>query len=215
VISVAAMVLAAGCASSKASSVTSAASTASSESSQTSTPASAAPTTGPAVVVDVSTTEFPDTPMTAPLNQVYRNHGLTFDSTSFAIAPGVVTAAWYIVGDSWAVYYRGLTPEAAIGKCPGNSIGGASGFEHVTNSPYGANACQGFTGVVLPPGSLHLCAKKAIVYTSAIPISATGALYGSIEQLLFDASIQGMTSKVTANTAYVPVIDVSHCDVIS
>ena len=214
VIAVAAMV-AAGCASSKATSETSAASTTSSESSQTSTPASAAPTTGPGAVVDVSTTDFPDTPMTAALNQPYRNHGLTFDSTSFAIAPGVVTAAWYIVGDSWAVYYRGLTPETALGKCPGNAIGGASGFEHVTNSPYGANACQGFPGVVLPPGSLHLCASKAIVYTSAIPISATGALYGSVEQLLFDASIQGMTSKVTANTAYVPVIDVSHCDVIS
>ena len=212
-ITVAAMVLAVGCASSKATSV---ATTASSESSQTSTPEStAAPTTGPAAVVDVSTADFPDTPMTAPLNQVYRNHGLTFDPTSFAIAPGAVTAAWYIVGDSWAVYYRGLTPEAAIGKCPGNSITGASGFEHVTNSPYGANACQGFPGVVLPPGSLHLCAKKAIVYTSAIPISAVGGLYGSIEQVIFDASIQGMTSKVTANTAYVPVIDVSHCDVIS
>jgi hypothetical protein len=153
--------------------------------------------------------------MTAALDQPYRNHGLTFDATSFAIAPGAVTAAWYIVGDSWAVYYRGLTPETAIGKCPGNSIGGASGFEHVSNSPYGANACLGFPGVVLPPGSLHLCAKKAIVYTSAIPITATGALYGSIEQVLFDASIQGMTSKVTANTAYVPMIDVSHCDVIS
>jgi hypothetical protein len=153
--------------------------------------------------------------MTAALDQPYRNHGLTFDATSFGIAPGTVTAAWYIVGDSWAVYYRGLTPETATGKCPGNSISTGSGFEHASNSPYGANACQGFPGVVLPPGSLHLCAKKAIVYTSEIPISAAGALYGSIEQMIFDASIQGMTSKVTANTAYVPTIDVSHCDVIS
>ena len=153
--------------------------------------------------------------MTAALDQPYRNHGLTFDSTSFGIARGAVTAAWYIVGDSWAVYYRGLTPEAAMGKCPGNSISTANGFEHVSNSPYGANACQGFPGVVLPPGSLHLCANKAIVYTSAIPISAVGTLYGGIEQVIFDGSIQGMTSKVTANTTYVPTIDVSHCDVIS
>jgi hypothetical protein len=154
--------------------------------------------------------------MTAAVDQPYRNHGLTFDSTSFGIAPGAVTAQWYIVGDSWAVYYRGLTPETAVGKCPGNSISTGTGFEHVSNSPYGANACQGFPGVVLPPGSLRLCANnKGIVYTSAIPISAAGTLYGSIEQLVFDASIQGMTSKVTANTAYVPTIDVSHCDVIS
>ncbi len=174
-ISVATMVLAAGCGSSKAAtSVTSAPLTSSSETSQTSTSESAAPTSGPAAVVDVSTGDFPDTPMTAALDQPYRNHGLTFDATSLAIAPGAVTAAWYIVGDSWAVYYQGLTPETAIGKCPSNSISTGSGFEHVSNSPYRANACRGFPGVVLPPGSLHLCAKKAIVYTSAIPISGAG-----------------------------------------
>ncbi len=178
-------------------------------------PKAGAPTSGPAAVVDVSSSAFPDTPMTAPLDQAYRNHGLTFDATSFAIAPRAVTAQWYIVGESWAVYYRGLTPDAANGKCPGASIGTAKGFEHVSNSPYGALACQNFTGSVLPPGSLHLCNGNAIVYTSSIPTTAAGALYGTIEQGLFDASIQGMTGKVTANTAYVPTIDVSKCQVIS
>ena len=74
---------------------------------------------------------------------------------------------------------------------------------------------QSFTGAVLPPGSLRLCGDKAVVYTSKIPISASGALVASLEQGTSDGSIQGMTGQVTADASKVPTIDVSHCQVVS
>lgn len=217
VVALAALV-AAGCGSSKSASTATTASpqtTVAPGTSSSSVAGTGAQTSAPTGPVDVQSGDFPDTPIIATLDQTYRNHGLSFSATDFAVPAGSVTAAWYIVGETWAVYYRGLTKEQAIDKCPGNSIKTATDFEHVTNSPYGALACKNFTGEVLPPGSLHLCGGTAIVYTTAIPTSATGTLYGRLEQGLFDGSIQGMTSAINANTVYVPTIDVSRCDVIS
>ena len=85
----------------------------------------------------------------------------------------------------------------------------------MSNSPYGALACKGFTTTVLPPGSLRLCGDKAVVYTSKIPITAAGTLVASIGQGMTDGSIQGMTGQVTADASKAPTIDVSQCQVIS
>ena len=176
---------------------------------------STAPTAAPSGPIDVQSGDFPDTPVTATLEKPYRTQSATFDAAMFGVASGAITAAWYVVGDSWAVYYRGLTKEQALGKCPGNSIKTATGFEDISNSPYGALACKNHTDTVLPPGSLHLCGDKAVVYTTQIPKSAVGTLYGSLEQGLDDGSIQGMSSQVIADASGAPAIDVSRCQVVS
>ncbi len=181
----------------------------------TTTTVEATTTTQPAGPVDVQVADFPETPLTAPLDQTYGANGAAFDEAAFGLAPDSLTAAWYRAGDRWAVHYRGLDSAGANGKCPGNSIETASGFEYVSNSPYGALACSVFTGLVLPPGSLYLCASTAVVYVSEIPIDAEGTLYGSLEQGLTDGSIQGATSTVVADAAVAPEIDPSSCQVFS
>jgi hypothetical protein len=170
-------------------------------------------TTTAAGPVDVETADFPETPLTDPLEQTYPVGA--FDEATFGLAPGSITAAWYRAGDRWAVHYEGLRPETASGKCPGNSLETPGGFEHVSNSPYGALACAGFTTNVLPPGSVVLCAATEIAYVTEIPIDAEGTLWGSLEQGLPSGIIQGMTSQVVADAAVAPEIDVSNCQVIS
>jgi hypothetical protein len=204
--------LVAACGSDSEGDATSSSSTVSSTTSTTdATTTSSAEASGP---LDVSDGELPDTPLTAPLDQAYGPDGGAFEEATFGIAPGSVTAAWYIAEDTWAVHYDGLTQEAASGTCPGTSIETEAGFEHVTNSPYGALGCAGFTGTVLPPGSLRRCDETTIVYTSQIPIDAEGDLYASVERG-GESGIQGITSHVAADATGVPEIDVSGCTVIS
>jgi hypothetical protein len=161
---------------------------------------------------------FPETPLQAVLETTYPTGD--FDVETFGVEPGTVTAAWYTSGDRWAVHYEGITRETASGKCPGNSIQTDAGFEHISNSPFGALACNGYEesatyqGTILPPGSLFAC-EDAVVYVTEIPLSAEGALFGSLEQVRDDGVIQGMTSAVEADTEGVPEIDVSNCTVIS
>jgi hypothetical protein len=163
--------------------------------------------------------ELPGSPLRAALDSTYPTGA--FDEEQFGVAPGSVTAAWYSSDDRWAVHYDGLTPDDAVGKCPGNSIQVDGGFEHVSNSPYGALACAGYEnletyeGTILPPGSLFLCNETAIVYVTEIPLSTEGTLWGSLEQVLDDGTVQGMTSMVVANAADAPEIDVSECQVVS
>jgi hypothetical protein len=164
-------------------------------------------------------TSLPDTPLRAALDSTYPTDG--FDAETFGVEPGSVTAAWYAIGDRWAVHYDGLTPDDAVGKCPGNSLQGADGFEYISNSPYGALACAGYEeletygGTILPPGSLFLCGESTIVYVTEIPLSTTGTLFGSLEQVRDDGTIQGMTSMVVADAAQAPEIDVDACGAVS
>jgi hypothetical protein len=51
-----------------------------------------------------------------------------------------------------------------------------------------------------------------------IPLSAEGTLFGSLEQVLDDGTIQGMTSMVVADASQAPeinVLDDPECAVIS
>jgi hypothetical protein len=165
--------------------------------------------------------ELPDTPLRAALDSTYPATG--FDAASFGVEPGEVTAAWYAVGDRWAVHYDGLTRETASGKCPGNSIQTSGGFEYISNSPFGALACEGYeelanyAGTILPPGSLFACGESTIVYVTEIPLTAEGTLYGSLEQMRDDGVVQGMTSMVVADAAQAPEInvDATTCTVVS
>lgn len=179
----------------------------------------------PSTTVSTSTTappddagDLPDTPLRAVLESTYP---ATFDEESFGVAPGSITAAWYAVGDRWAVHYDGLTPEEASGKCPGNSIESGGGFSHISNSPYGALACAGYedlpnyAGRLLPPGSLFRCGESTIVYVTEIPLTAEGNLYGSLEQVRDDGTVQGMTSMVAADPDQAPEIELSDCGAVS
>jgi hypothetical protein len=200
--------------------------------STTTTPVDAGATTTTVAVDDATTTtstdgggdqgtdpELPETPLRAALETTYPTEG--FDAEAFGLEPGDVTAAWYAVGDRWAVHYDGLTREAASGKCPGNSIRTATAFEHISNSPFGALACTGYEdqpdyqGTILPPGSLFVCGEDTVVYVTEIPLDATGVLFGSLEQVLDTGVIQGMTSTVEADADAAPEIEVADCTVIS
>jgi hypothetical protein len=165
--------------------------------------------------VDVSTTAFPETSVTAPLESGYISEG-EFDPAGFGVPPGAVTIKWYLVDGFWAAHYDGLTPAVASDKCPGTSIETSGGFEFVTNSPYGALACEGFTSEVLPPGSLFNC-NDEIVYVTDIPADTEGTLYASLEKMVDDAVIAGVTSEVAADASAAADIEinVSNCQVIS
>jgi hypothetical protein len=186
----------------------------------TSAPPSGSTTSTTAADSDGQDFELPDTPLTAVLDSTYPVAG--FDAETFGVQPGSVTAAWYSVGDRWAVHYAGLSREDANGKCPGNSIQVEDGFEHISNSPFGALACSGYedlpnyAGTILPPGSLHVCGESTIVYVTEIPLSAEGTLYASLEQVLDDGTVQGMTSMVVADAEQAPEITLgAECAVVS
>jgi hypothetical protein len=162
---------------------------------------------------------WPDTPLRAVLDTTSPSGA--FDAEAFGVDRGSVTAASYAAGDRWAVHYDGLTPDDALGKCPGNSIRVDGGFEHVSNSPYGALACQGYEdsapyeGTILPPPVALPLRRLDDRLRHANPAEFPGTLYGSLEQVLDDGSIQGATSQVVADAGQAPAIDVADCTVVS
>ena len=50
---------------------------------------------------------LPPTTVRAALTQTFASKGSAFDAAKL-FAPGSVEANWYISGDSWVVYYKGL-----------------------------------------------------------------------------------------------------------
>jgi hypothetical protein len=186
------------------------------ETAPTTTVATETSTSVPSVTTTTTPDALPQSLLTAAIGDPY-SEGDTFDSEQFGIAEGVITAEWYAVGNYWGVLYRGLTPEDASGKCLGTSLKQGEEFAFVTNSTYGALGCSGFTTKLLPPGSVHLCDDKFIIYTTEIATSEQGDLYASIEQSLDDGTIQGMTSSVKADPGKAVIVPVggSNCQVIS
>ena len=180
-------------------------------------------TTGGTVAAATTTTAkafdanagVPLSPIYAVLDQTYHTKGGAFDAVAFRIGAGAVQAYWYQVGDTWAVFYKGVDQGALAGKCVGNSIKTAAGFANVTNAPVGsATACAGFTTKILPAGAIVKCGGGIglFVYVTAIPIAAAGTLYASIEMGLPDGSIMGITSQApSTNRTPPPILDLSKC----
>ena len=156
--------------------------------------------------IDASAGDVPPSPVTGP----FAEGDLQLE--------GEIVAAWYVTGDVWTVYYKGLTEGDASGKCLGTALVKAGGPVHETSSPYGALACQGFVteGEILPPGSVHRCAEEALIFfTSTIPTTEDGVLAAAIDKVDDAGGSQSLTSEAAADPSDVPEIDVSNCQVIS
>jgi hypothetical protein len=142
------------------------------------------------------------------MNEIFRTKGKPFSDHEFGFTPGnKITAAWYRMGNVWAVYFRGLTQATGAGKCAIAAVEGPPGRKYATETPYGQGTCSFFHDKVLPPGSLFRCANKAIIYKTRIPILAPGALVATLGRgYLPDGSVEGIRSRIPADATRAPVI---------
>jgi hypothetical protein len=182
------------------------------ESAAPSPPESAAPTPGATAIA------LPDTPVFAPLDQGYNTAGVDYEPADLGgLEPGDVTARWYVDGDRWVVHYDGLDLEATGPLCPGNSAQTSAGFEHVSNAPTAAGACESFDNTrAEAPVGVRRCGED-VLYLTAIPASVEGILFGSIETRYQTAgSVVGLTSMADPTAGAAPAIDLDAlgCEVV-
>jgi len=149
----------------------------------------------------------PASPVQAVLRP-FRTKGKPFSAYQFGFTPGnKITAAWYRMGDVWAVYYRGLTQATGAGKCAIAALETANGRQYATETPYGKGTCTDFTDKLLPPGSLFRCAKGAIIYKTQIPLTARGNLTATLGRgYIPDGSVEGIRSRIPADATRAPLI---------
>jgi hypothetical protein len=148
---------------------------------------------------------LPPTPVRAALTQTFASKGATFDAARL-FPPGSVEADWYVSGNLWVVYYKGVDLSRTGPLCPGNSIKTATGFADESDSPTATGACDGVVSkVASAPVGVRLCGVR-VLYLTAIPASESGTLYGTIEKGQPDGSVQGATSQAPSSTS-APKID--------
>ena len=149
----------------------------------------------------------PASPVQAVMS-TFRTKDKPFSNHEFRFTPGnKVTAAWYRMGDVWAVYFRGLTQATGAGKCAIAALEAANGRKYATETPYGKGTCSFFPDKVLPPGSLFRCANQAIIYKTQIPVTASGSLTATLGRgYIPDGSVEGIRSRVPADATRAPLI---------
>jgi len=149
----------------------------------------------------------PPSPVQAVMADSYRSNGKPFSVPDFGFTPtNKITAAWYRMGDVWAVYFRGLTQATGAGKCAIAALVTQSDRKYAAETPYGQGTCTQFTDKVLPPGSLFRCADR-IIYKTQIPLTATGMLTATLGRgYIPDGSVEGIRSRVAADAARAPLI---------
>jgi hypothetical protein len=153
--------------------------------------------------------EIPPSALAAPLIETYdtATPGVPPDDADLPAPAGSVFARWYKQDGFYVVYYAGFDFDGEE-LCPGSSIETAGGFEHVTNQGTSAGNCGPTTDNSTP--RVFICGDD-LLYVTAIPDDADGALYGTLEEYRADGTIIGMTSHVTADPEAAPDIDVSEC----
>jgi hypothetical protein len=177
-------------------------------------PSARPPSTRPSVAA----LDLPDTTVTATIDQPYNTSGDPFRPADLGgVEPGDVTARWYVEGDRWVVHYDGLDADATGPLCLGNSAQTAAGFEHVSNAPTEAGACEHFDGTLATdPVGVRRCGED-VLYLTAIPADVEGVLYASIEtQYQTPGSVVGLTSVADPAGAAPPKIDLDDpaCEVV-
>lgn len=155
----------------------------------TAAPTTAAPTTAPLVrsTIEESFVGTPTTPYSGEAIvdgeiRIYFNNG----------SNGTLVAI-----------YHGAGTADPTDLCPGNSLQTTS-FDHVSNAPLTAGACEGFPTA---RGSVRICSGGVWLYETKIPNDSVGTLWGSVEKLA-GATIIGHTGQAT-NQPDTPVIDYS------
>ena len=174
------------------------------------TPSADAPSAEPpAASPSSAAADLPDTPVTAALDQMYNTTGDAFAAKDLGgVEPGDVTARWYVAGDRWAVHYDGLDAGATGPLCPGNSVQTDAGFEHVSNAPTEAGACEGFDATLASgPVGVRRCGAH-VLYMTAIPADVRGILHASIEtRYRTPGSVVGLTGTADPGDGEAPEID--------
>ncbi len=171
----------------------------------------ATPAPSPTPVPTIAPT-FGPTALSATLDIAYDSTGAPYDPAKLGgITAGQVQASWYRSGSVYVIVYTNVDPNAAGGLCPGNSIQTANGFEHVTNAPTAPDACKGEEKTLAtPPVGVRLCTSlgtMAFAYVTAIPITATGVLYASVEKAQANGAIVGVTGRAPTSAGAAPPVD--------
>lgn len=144
--------------------------------------------------------EVAETPIVAEL-QPYNDQGADL------FPPGSVQAHWYQWNGLYVVLYRGFDASGGMPICAGNSIQEASGFNYVSDSPFGAavaDICDGVPKVAEAPSGVYSCGAL-LYYLTEIPTDTIGNLYGTLEIVQDGASVvYGQTSAVTGQIDATP-----------
>lgn len=130
-----------------------------------------------------------------------------YDPAVMGFAVGEVEAQWYQADGFYVVVYAGLDLEQTGPLCPGNSIQTAAGFEYVSNAPTDGADCSSFPTLSADPDVGALVCEGVLSYRTAIPATAQGNLFGTIERPV-EGGIMGITG-IASTTAGVPEIDLS------
>ena len=176
------------------------------------TTTTAAPTTTTTTATTIPEPEgpvLPPTGVTAIVDMPYKWGDEMGDATQdeLPFPLGTIEAHWYQAGDRYAVVYVGLDLEESGPLCPGNSILGADGFAHVTNSPSPGASCEGSGATIIgPPIGTQVCGGL-VSYLTEIPVGTMGTLYASIEVYPGTGIFYGASSMVEADPDYMAEID--------
>jgi hypothetical protein len=122
------------------------------------------------------------------------------------LAPGDLVAHWFQDGSFFIVAYAGLDLAATGPMCPGNSLQVGNGFQYVSNSPTAAGACEGVATYQPPPIGVRLCGSL-VIYRTAIPATARGILWASINKQLGGGTYVGLAGVIDGSTGPAPQIN--------
>lgn len=184
------------------------------ETTATATPSATATTAATATPTATATDEPAAGPDSRPatqaqmaLDNTYNTAG-TFDPQVMGIGPDDVRAQWYQADGFYVVVFDGLDLNATGPICPGASVQIASGaWEWVSNAPAPGADCTSFSTLTTDPDVGVLVCQGVVSYRTAIPASATGNLYGTIERLV-PGGYMGLTS-ITPTTGTIPEVDLA------
>ena len=175
--------------------------------------ATPAPTAGPTATLQPTASEtFPATAVVATLDIAYDSSGAPFDPAKVGgLTAGQVRGSWYRSGGSYVVVYAAVDLTLTGPLCPGNSIETARGFEFISNAPAAPDACRGQESTTAePPVGVRFCSSlgaASFAYLTAIPASAEGVLYATIERAQPDGSIVGITGRAATDAGPAPEVD--------
>jgi hypothetical protein len=150
---------------------------------------------------------LPATPLRAVLDRPFASQGQVFDKAKMGgLGPGDLVGQWYQDGSWFIVAYIGLDLAASGPMCPGNSLQVGNGFQYVSNAPTAAGACEGVTTLQPPPIGPRLCGRQ-VLYRTAIPASARGILWSSINRQLGGGAYVGLSGLIDGATGTAPMIN--------
>ncbi len=146
--------------------------------------------------------ELPPTSVVVAIDRPYRYEAEGSlpieDLSELPIAPGAVTARWYMFRGWYVVVFEGLDLEATGPVCPGISIFNHATYpvEHVSYSPTAEGACDDDGAGRVPParGAARVRACGGLVsYVTQIPADLAGVLYANLVVFPGDGTAVGLT----------------------